>query len=119
MGKSSSGKDTIYRRLLEEGRFGLDTAVPYTTRPIRDGEICGREYWFTNEEELYALRQAGKVIEERKYIINDDTPFAITEAYKGLRTNVTFSRTSEGCRVIGLTSSFSSGSVHRKDAALW
>lgn len=47
-------------------------------------------------------------IEERKYIINDDTPFAITEAYKGLRTNVTFSRTSEGCRVIGLTSSFSS-----------
>ncbi len=68
VGKSSSGKDTIYRRLLEEGRFGLDTAVPYTTRPIRDGEICGREYWFTNEEELYALRQAGKVIEERKYM---------------------------------------------------
>ena len=68
VGKSSSGKDTIYRRLLEEGRFGLDTAVPYTTRPIRDGEICGREYWFTNEEELHALRQAGKVIEERKYI---------------------------------------------------
>ena len=34
MGKSSSGKDTIYRILKEN--FG--TYVLYTTRPMRDGE---------------------------------------------------------------------------------
>ena len=42
MGKSASGKDTIYKKLLE--RFpGLKTVVTYTTRPIRDGETEGVE----------------------------------------------------------------------------
>ena len=37
MGKSSSGKDTIYKKLMEaHPRFR--TIVPYTTRPIREGE---------------------------------------------------------------------------------
>ena len=36
MGKSSSGKDTLYARLSEKLHFS--TIVPYTTRPIREGE---------------------------------------------------------------------------------
>ncbi|HJC57452.1 MAG TPA: guanylate kinase [Candidatus Eisenbergiella intestinipullorum] len=69
-GKSSSGKDTIYRRLLKEGagQTPLFTAVPYTTRPMRDGEMNGREYFFTDEAELEKLRSQGRVIEERKYM---------------------------------------------------
>ena len=69
-GKSSSGKDTIYRRLLEEGVEGvtLFTAVPCTTRPMRDGEQNGREYFFMDEAGLEELRRQGKVIEERKYM---------------------------------------------------
>ena len=69
-GKSSSGKDTIYRRLLEEGveQTPLFTAVPYTTRPMRDKEQNGREYFFTDEAGLDRLRRQGKVIEERKYM---------------------------------------------------
>ena len=44
-GKSSSGKDTIYRRLLEEGveDVTLFTVDPCTTRSVRDGEQNGRE----------------------------------------------------------------------------
>ncbi len=67
MGKSSSGKDTIYRRLMQSGEPALKKLVPYTTRPIRDGEKNGREYFFTDEKGLSALREAGKVIEERVY----------------------------------------------------
>ena len=69
-GKSSSGKDTIYRRLLEEGveDVTLFTAVPCTTRPMRDGEQNGREYFFMDEAGLEELRRQGKVIEERKYM---------------------------------------------------
>ena len=44
MGKSASGKDTIYRRLLEDMQLKLKPVVPYTTRPIRSGEEDGREY---------------------------------------------------------------------------
>ena len=66
MGKSSSGKDTIYGRLKE--RFPkLRTVTLYTTRPIRKGEEEGREYHFTNEEGLKRFQEAGKVIELREY----------------------------------------------------
>lgn len=67
MGKSSTGKDTIYKRVLEccEGRFG--TICPYTTRPIRDGEQEGVEYHFVSREAFEALSEAGKVIESRTY----------------------------------------------------
>lgn len=44
MGKSASGKDTIYQRLLRNPEFSLERLVIYTTRPIRDGELDGREY---------------------------------------------------------------------------
>ena len=50
MGKSSTGKDTIYKELLEEKKLDLHKIVPYTTRPIREGEKNGEEYFFTDEE---------------------------------------------------------------------
>lgn len=45
MGKSSSGKDTIYKRLLEDKGLDLCNIVLYTTRPMRQGEQPGREYY--------------------------------------------------------------------------
>ena len=67
MGKSSSGKDTIFKRLLEDKKLGLRTIVPYTTRPIRSGEQNGVEYFFTDEEGFRRLKAQGKIIEERVY----------------------------------------------------
>lgn len=67
MGKSSSGKDTIYKRLLENQSLSLHTIIPCTTRPIRDGETHGVEYFFYTEEELGLLEQNGKIIELRSY----------------------------------------------------
>ena len=48
MGKSASGKDTIYRRLMEDKTFAFHTLVPYTTRPMRSTEVNGRDYFFTD-----------------------------------------------------------------------
>ena len=67
MGKSSTGKDTIYKRLLEDDMLKLKNIVPYTTRPLRDGEKDGEEYFFTDEEGFLRLRNQGKVIEDRSY----------------------------------------------------
>lgn len=67
MGKSSSGKDTIYKELLAQAAGSLRTVVPYTTRPIRSGEQNGVEYFFVGEEEYQELLQKGKVIEHREY----------------------------------------------------
>ena len=67
MGKSSTGKDTIYKELLQNEELGLKRIVPYTTRPIRVGETEGVEYHFTDEEGYQALEKAGKIIEARAY----------------------------------------------------
>ncbi len=66
MGKSSSGKDTIYKMLLKEHpRFR--TVVPYTTRPIREGERDGVEYFFVDTERLHEMQEEEKIIEIRSY----------------------------------------------------
>ena len=67
MGKSSSGKDTVYKKLKEQYKeFRL--IVPYTTRPIREGEKDGVEYYFVDPEQFRAMKEVGKVIESRPYI---------------------------------------------------
>lgn len=67
MGKSASGKDTLFRRLVEDPDLGLHTVVPYTTRPIRAGEQEGVTYHFVDEAGYQALKCAGKIIEDRAY----------------------------------------------------
>lgn len=67
MGKSSSGKDTLYERLTANKELSLSRIVPYTTRPIRFGETNGKEYFFTDEKKLKELEDAGRVIEVRAY----------------------------------------------------
>lgn len=67
MGKSSTGKDTIYKKILETDGDILKRIIPYTTRPIRAGEQEGVEYHFTDETGFQKLQQAGKVIEQRAY----------------------------------------------------
>lgn len=67
MGKSSTGKDTLYKRILANEELQLKTVIPYTTRPIREGEKEGVEYFFCNQEKVEELEAAGKVIERRDY----------------------------------------------------
>lgn len=67
MGKSCTGKDTIYKRLRQNQELGLKEIVPYTTRPIRIKEIDGVEYHFTEEDEFHRLEAEGKIIEARAY----------------------------------------------------
>ncbi|MDO5292566.1 MAG: guanylate kinase [bacterium] len=67
MGKSASGKDTIYKELAKDRELQLKEVVTYTTRPIREGEREGVEYHFVTEEKLDALEKEGKIIEHRTY----------------------------------------------------
>ncbi|MCR5371329.1 MAG: guanylate kinase [Clostridium sp.] len=66
MGKSATGKDTLYKRLLEAVPE-LNSVVHYTTRPMREGEQEGREYHFVTGEKLRELARSGRVIESRTY----------------------------------------------------
>ena len=66
MGKSASGKDTIFKRLCSR-LSGYRTVKMYTTRPIRDGEHNGVEYFFVDPSYLDQCRKDGILIECRTY----------------------------------------------------
>lgn len=67
MGKSASGKDTIFKRLLDIPRLNIKKIVPYTTRPLRLGETDGDDYHFVNSNTMHELEAARKIIEHRCY----------------------------------------------------
>lgn len=109
MGKSSSGKDTIYQRLLADKELNLKNAVLYTTRPIREGEIDGVTYHFTEEKELLRLQKENKVIEVRAY-----------DTIKGIWYYFTvddgqFSEEQEDILMIGTLESYGKMKDHLKD----
>lgn len=66
LGKSASGKDTLFK-LIKEAFPQLRTATMYTTRPIRENERDGVEYYFVSGERYRELEAAGRVIECRTY----------------------------------------------------
>ena len=68
MGKSSSGKDTIFNILKK--KLDVSTYVMYTTRPIREGEIQGETYNYISTEEMQKYidnKTTNKLIESRTY----------------------------------------------------
>lgn len=67
IGKSAAGKDRIYARLLERDDLRLSELPLATTRPIRSGEIEGKQYHFKTVEEFDELLKDGRLIEKRTY----------------------------------------------------
>ncbi|MBR5970900.1 MAG: guanylate kinase [Lachnospiraceae bacterium] len=67
MGKSASGKDAVYRNLLQDKSLDLKKIVLYTTRPMRQKEEDGKQYFFVDEDFYQEKERAGKVIEKRDY----------------------------------------------------
>lgn len=89
MGKSSSGKDTVYKRLCSDTTLNLHPIILYTTRPIRDGEEEGVQYHFTSEEVYHELTKKGVVIEARTYntMHGDWTYFTVDDGSIDLDNN--------------------------------
>ena len=67
MGKSTTGKDTVYKNLLEKHILDLKKVVLYTTRPMRDKEENGVQYYFCDEEGYQKFLNDRKIIEGRTY----------------------------------------------------
>ena len=66
MGKSASGKDSIYRKIKELNPKLLGYVL-YTTRPKRADETDGVSYHFVNDDVLREFENEGRLIELRSY----------------------------------------------------
>lgn len=63
-GKSASGKDTLFKELIKDGYTPL---ISTTSRPMREGEKDGREYYFITREEFEKRLEDNRFIEYRTY----------------------------------------------------
>ena len=59
---SGTGKSTVASILLETGR-NLVRSISYTTRPPREGEVHGRDYFFVSQEEFLRGVSRGDFLE--------------------------------------------------------
>lgn len=64
-GKSGCGKDTLQEELIKKENF--KKLISTTTRPKREGEIEGREYYFVDKNKFFQLDKEGFFIEHRSY----------------------------------------------------
>lgn len=62
-GPSGSGKSTIVRELLQQSPVKLTLSVSATTRPPRQGEVHGRDYYFLSSDEFRQRRERGEFLE--------------------------------------------------------
>jgi guanylate kinase len=55
-GKGGSGKDHLKKYLIEAG---YKPSVSYTSRPIREGEAHGSDYYYVSEDEFKMMAERG------------------------------------------------------------
>ena len=100
MGKSASGKDFIMNNLIKE--YGFKRVISHTTRPIRNGETNGKEYYFTSLDNFLDMNLKGNFIEHREYNtkqglwhyglskseidLTDDNKYVVILDFNGLKT---------------------------------
>lgn len=65
VGPTCSGKTTI-AKFLEEN-YNFDRVITYTTRPPREGEKDGVDYFFVSDEEFDKLKKGGFFLETTSY----------------------------------------------------
>lgn len=61
-GLSGVGKDTVLKHIQERGR-SFHFVVTATTRPPREGEVHGKDYWFVTRDEFSRMLEAGELME--------------------------------------------------------
>jgi guanylate kinase len=61
-GPSGAGKDTVMQRMKERG-LPFHFVVTATTRPQRDNEVHGKDYWFVSTEEFARMINEDELIE--------------------------------------------------------
>ncbi|XP_067631821.1 MAGUK p55 subfamily member 7 isoform X6 [Eurosta solidaginis] len=67
IGAPGVGRNELRRRLVARDPEKFRSPVPYTTRPIRTGEVAGREYIFVARDKMESDIAAAKFIEHGEY----------------------------------------------------
>ncbi len=67
---SGAGKTSLVKALLDRRPDEVTVAVSHTTRPMRPGEVDGRDYHFVDIETFEAMVEAGEFLEYARVFDN-------------------------------------------------
>ena len=67
IGKSGTGKDTLYKKIISQKDNKLISIVSYTTRPKRQDETEGVNYHFVTNQQMLELEKDDLILEKRDY----------------------------------------------------
>ena len=63
IGKAGAGKDTILKDVIRAYGLPINSIVSYTTRPMREGETEGKEYYFISKEKFEQMINNNQMLE--------------------------------------------------------
>ncbi|NQU30383.1 MAG: guanylate kinase [Anaerolineae bacterium] len=62
-GPSGVGKDTVLQLMKERGKLLFHFVVTATTRPIREGEVHGKDYFFISNDQFAKMIEDDELLE--------------------------------------------------------
>lgn len=69
-GPSGVGKGTVRKALFDMEGHNLDYSVSMTTRPIRPGEVDGKDYYFVDQKEFERKIENNEMLEYAQFVNN-------------------------------------------------
>lgn len=88
-GPSGVGKGTVRQYFMNDASLNLAYSISMTTRPMRDGEVHGRDYFFVSEEEFQTAIAKQDLLEYAQFVGNYyGTPFSYVEKLREEGKNV-------------------------------
>lgn len=69
-GPSGVGKGTVRKAIFAQDNNKFDYSVSMTTRPMRPGEVNGKDYYFVTKEEFEKEIAEGGMLEYAQYVDN-------------------------------------------------
>ncbi len=69
-GPSGVGKGTVRKAIFSQPNTKFEYSISMTTRPPREGEVNGVDYFFKTREEFEQLIEQGKLLEYAEFVGN-------------------------------------------------
>ncbi len=69
-GPSGVGKGTVRRYITDNFKLKLEYSISMTTRPIREKEVDGVDYYFVSQEEFQRNIDADNFLEWQEFVGN-------------------------------------------------
>lgn len=100
-GPSGVGKGTLRMEIMKKSELNLWFSVSMTTRPMREGEQEGREYFFVSRETFFDAIEKDELLEFNNYVENFyGTPKTIIRQKREQGFNVLLEIDTNGARQV-------------------